>query len=172
MTMITDGQFAYETGMGNYGKCALILSDGAVPDFDALVTACKYPYLYSRSFSGTVLKNYIQTTLARNVLLSTKFNVNMLLNKGGKLSFALSTAAENPIALLNGAPTWGLLALRAPDYPDFLATTARAYGLLGFTVGAKGSGMELELSSTDGLLVKDQIVKVRDLRITLSSLVK
>jgi hypothetical protein len=96
----------------------------------------------------------------------------MLLQKGGKLSFAFSTAAENPIALLNGTPTWGLLALRAPDVTDFLDTNARAFGLLGFTVGAKGSGMELELSSTDGLLVKDQIVKVRDLRITLSSLVK
>lgn len=172
MTMITDGQFAYETGLGNFSRCALILSDGAVPDFDALVTACKYSYLYARSFAGSALKTHIKTTLGRNVLLSTRFNLSMMLNKGGKLSFAFSTTAENPIALLNGTPTWGLLALRAPDVTDFLETAARANGLLGFTVGAKGSGMDLELSSTDGLLVKDQIVKVRDLRITLSSLVK
>jgi hypothetical protein len=172
MTMITDGQFAYETGVGNFSRCALILSDGAVPDFDALVTACKYQHQYSRSFVGSVLKTYIKTTLGRNVLLSTKFNCSMLLQKGGKLSFAFSTAAENPIALLNGTPTWGILALRAPNVPDFLESTANAFGLLGFTVGAKGSGSDLELSSASGLLTKGQIVKVRDLNITLSSLVK
>lgn len=81
MTMITDGQFAYETGMLNFGRCALILCDGAVPDFDALVTACKYPYTYARSFSGAALKTYIQTTLARNILLTTTFKTNMLLQK-------------------------------------------------------------------------------------------
>lgn len=172
MTMITDGQFAYETGMLNYGRCALVLCDGAVPDFDALVTACKFPYQYYRCFSGAALKTYIQTTLARNVLLSTTFKTNMLVKKGGKLSFAFSTAAENPIALLDGTPTWGILAVRAPDVTDFVSTTAKAFGLIGFTVGAKGSGAEMELSSASGLLTKDQIVKVRDLTITLSSLVK
>ena len=177
MTMITDGQFISETASGTYAsatanKCSLLLADGAVPDFDALATACKATVYGTRMFQGTTLQDYVQTTLARNILVKGLISAPVQFQKGSKLVIEASTAKDNPIVLKTGTPTWGILALRQTNTSGQLFGTAYyCTGLLLFTVGGRGSGMDVELSSVSALLTVDQVFKLGDISVAIQNLI-
>ena len=178
MTMITDGQFVIETAYGGYnnpsayGTVSLLLSDGAVPDFDALVTACKSTSPSgSRGFLGTTLLKYVTTTLARNVLVKTLLTTPIQFKKGGLLKIDASTAKENPLVLKSGTPTWGILALRPAYNVQIFDSEYLAYGLILFTVGPKGSGADVELTQTSPNLIVDQVFKLGDISILVKNII-
>jgi len=177
MTMTTDGQFIVETAWGAYNNqtgvqvVSLLLADGTVPDFDALVTACKSTVGGTRLFVGSTLLAYVTTTLARNVLVKTMLSTPVQFKKGGVLQIDASTAKENPLVLKTGVPTWGILALRQSYDAQLFDSAYSAAGLILFSVGAKGSGADVELTQSSPTLLVDQVFKLGDISIAIQNII-
>jgi hypothetical protein len=91
--------------------------------------------------------------------------------KGAKLAVNLSTAKENPVVLKTGTPTWGILAVRQNVTTQIFGTPNLCSGLLCFTVGGKGSGADVEMSSTSALLTVDQVFKMGDISVAIQNLI-
>lgn len=164
-TLITDSQFAFETGYGpNLNYCGIIVGSGPVPDFDLMMKTCK---IANRLIVGPTLLAYLAALPGTAILVKSTVLCPVVM-QSPSLKLELSGTEVSPIVVASGVPTFAILLLRT-DASVLTSTSSRARHVMCLTIGDVGTEADLHIKGQ--YLTKDQVFRMRDIEITLANVV-